>query len=369
MQDVTKAYDKTREELIKYEDAEFNSLIANVPNFYISRNDQTLWGNFLRNVASELGRLEYYHSYDIVSKNPRFLNPADIKRQWNGPLFINRNYPSPLQYDQDYKNLAYDLLQAYNKGATTASIAAILVAYTGKTVVVEEMFKNIGKTADISDRNTLRISVRAVDFAPDENTQESIARLQFITSDLYSAIDRAKPAHVGVDLGVAIGPTEPISDYITGRFGITDELRIIAQLVENSVLDDPLYQAPFLTGVHPDTGLASASLVYFSPASGDIGQSVNVYGSGFTGATQVKLDGVFAAFTVLGDGQINLTVPAGAITGPIIITTPNGNITSPVDFEVQSGPLTYLPKPGAVGPSISKVWEIKDENLDTLDLD
>ena len=378
MEDVTKVYEKTREELLQYEDSEFRQLIANVPNFYISRNDQTMWGNYLRNVARELGKLEFYHAYDIVGKNPRFLNPADAKRQWGDPLFISRSYPSVLQYDQDYKNLVCDLLEAYNKGATTASISEILKAYTGKDVVVEELFKQIGKQADVSDRNTIKINIRAVEFSSKENTNDNISRLQSITSDLYGAIDRAKPAHVGVDLSISIGPAEHIGKYITGRFGITDELRIIVLNVEASKLDNPLYQAPFLDPNTPNTGLASNSIVFVSPASGPVGQEVNIYGAGFSGATQLKTDGLIVApksdlnptgFTILGDGQIVFNIPVGAETGFLTITTPSGDIKSPIALIVQDGPLTYTPRPGILSPTLTTVWEIRDEHLDTLNLD
>jgi hypothetical protein len=378
MQDVTKAYEKTREDLIQYEDSEFRQLIANVPNFYISRNDQTMWGRHLRNVAAELGRLEFYHAYDIVGKDPRFLNPADAKRQWEGPLFINRNYPGVTGYDQDYKNLVIDLLKAYTKGATTASISAILTAYTGQPTLVEELFKKIGKTSDVSDRNTLKISVRAVGLPDSAINATNISWLQNITSDLYSAVDKAKPAHVGVDLGVAVGPIEDVSVFITGRFGITDELRIIAQVVEHSKLDDPIYQAPFLDGTTPNTGLASTSIVFFSPASGPVGQEVNVYGAGFTGATQVKVNDIILfprsisnpnGFLLLGDGQLVFNIPVNATTGPVVISTPTTSIESPIDLIIQDGPLTYASRPGAVSPNISKVWEIKGEKLDTFNLD
>jgi len=363
------AYDKSRTELIKYEDSEFANLIADVPDFYTSKNDQTIWGSYLRNIAKELARLEYAHAYDIVGKDMRYLTPADIKRQWGDPLFISKNYPSSSQYDLDYKNLAIALQKAFIQGATVSAIEAVLSAYTGQIVQVEELFKNIGKTSDISDRNRMSITVRGIGQAPIESATSNAANLQTITSDLYGAIDMAKPAHVGVDLIVTIGPVEKISELITGRYGITDTLRIIAVMTENPE-QDPLYIAPFLDSSHPDTGLAGGTVVYVSPISGDVKQVVNVYGVGFTNVVNVTLNGTSAEFAILGDRQLVMTVPSGAKTGFIVMTdNANNTISSNIPFIVQTGPITYMPTPGIVSPSINRVWEIKDDKTDVLNLD
>jgi hypothetical protein len=72
----------------------------------------------------------------------------------------------------------------------------------------------------------------------------------------------------------------------------------------------------------------------FTPTSGSAGTSVTVTGSGFTGATAVKFNGMSATFTVNSDTQVTATVPAGASTGPIAVTTPAGTGTSTASFTV-----------------------------------
>jgi C1A family cysteine protease len=73
----------------------------------------------------------------------------------------------------------------------------------------------------------------------------------------------------------------------------------------------------------------------FTPASGPVGTSVTVTGSGFTGATAVSFNGIAAAtFSVASDTQITATVPAGATTGPIAVTTPGGSASSAASFTV-----------------------------------
>jgi streptogramin lyase len=79
----------------------------------------------------------------------------------------------------------------------------------------------------------------------------------------------------------------------------------------------------------------------FAPASGPVGTVVTVIGTGFSGATAVALVHAAAAFTVDSDTQITLTVPAGAISGPISVTTPRGAARSAAAFRVVgAGPAT-----------------------------
>ena len=156
-----KLYDRSRDELLPYEDSEFAQLIANVPNFYISMTDQTIWGSLLRDVAAELGRLEYAHSYDIIGKDPTYLTPPDAKRQWNDPLFINKNYPQNDQFDLDYKALVNGLIKAFQKGATVQSIQEVIKGYTGQDIKIEEQWTRIKDGYyDPSVRNMLRMSVK-----------------------------------------------------------------------------------------------------------------------------------------------------------------------------------------------------------------
>lgn len=92
-------YLRSREDLLQYEDSRFQSLINAMANFYVTRNDQSVWGSFLRAVAMELARLEYMYSYDVVAKNPSFLTPPDIKRQYADPLFVTGTFQQATQFD------------------------------------------------------------------------------------------------------------------------------------------------------------------------------------------------------------------------------------------------------------------------------
>lgn len=62
----------------------------------------------------------------------------------------------------------------------------------------------------------------------------------------------------------------------------------------------------------------------FAPRFCYMGCQVTILGTGFTGATSVKVGGVAWPFAVVSDVQILVTVPASAKTGAIVVTTQQG---------------------------------------------
>jgi hypothetical protein len=63
------------------------------------------------------------------------------------------------------------------------------------------------------------------------------------------------------------------------------------------------------------TAPAAPTITSFTPASGPVGTSVTITGSGFTGATSVTFNGATASFAVNSSTQVTATVPAGATSG------------------------------------------------------
>jgi hypothetical protein len=270
-------YIRTREDLLQYEDARFNGLIQAVANYYSTLNDQSLWGDFLRAISQELARLEYDYAYDVVNKSPIFLTPADIKRRYAAPLYINRVYPTlnPVQYDLGYKMMLVNLILAYFQGATVESLEAIITAYTGLNITVIELYKLIGQGVfDQSDRNTVSISVNVGGSNPLDDV-EQLNQLQPITNALYGALDLGKPAHVGLDFKVVFGADEDLSAFVTqgtsetydivNSNGITDLLRIYIRVVEAEPFNPMLYQAPDLFAGTPRTGLGPSQVMSWQP--------------------------------------------------------------------------------------------------------
>jgi N-acetylglucosamine-6-sulfatase len=73
----------------------------------------------------------------------------------------------------------------------------------------------------------------------------------------------------------------------------------------------------------------------FNPASGPVGTSVTIAGSGFSGVNQVTFNGTAATqFTVNSDTQVTATVPAGASTGSVCVTAGGGTGCSGSSFVV-----------------------------------
>lgn len=94
----------------------------------------------------------------------------------------------------------------------------------------------------------------------------------------------------------------------------------------------------------------------FNPASGCVGSSVTLTGTGFSGATAVTFNGLAAAsFNVSSSTRITAVVPTGATTGRIAVTAPTGTGTSTTNFTVtQCAPtiVSFTPTNGPVGTSV-----------------
>jgi len=72
-----------------------------------------------------------------------------------------------------------------------------------------------------------------------------------------------------------------------------------------------------------------------SPTSGAVGSTVTISGSNFTGATGVSFNGTTATnYTVNNNGQITVTVPSGATTGPVTVTVGECEATTTEDFTI-----------------------------------
>ena len=69
--------------------------------------------------------------------------------------------------------------------------------------------------------------------------------------------------------------------------------------------------------------------------SGKVGSPIGILGQGFTGTTDVLVNGTAATFTVVSDTYLTAKVPSGATTGFVTVTTPSGTLTSNKIFRVK----------------------------------
>ena len=83
-----------------------------------------------------------------------------------------------------------------------------------------------------------------------------------------------------------------------------------------------------------DLNMGLAPFASLLPRSGTAGQTIEVLGQGFTGATAVSFNGVAATFTVMSDTLLEAVIPTGVSTGPVTVATPGGTLTSNQSFIV-----------------------------------
>lgn len=80
------------------------------------------------------------------------------------------------------------------------------------------------------------------------------------------------------------------------------------------------------------TGLGP--FVKFMEPAGKLGQTVGIFGQGFTGATNVSFNGIPASFTVVSSTLINAKIPPGATTGFVTVQIRSRTVRSNVVFRV-----------------------------------
>jgi hypothetical protein len=98
------------------------------------------------------------------------------------------------------------------------------------------------------------------------------------------------------------------------------------------------------------------TITSFTPTSGNVGATVTITGTNFTGATALTLNGAaVTGFTVVNATTITFTVPAGATSGTVAVTTPGGTATSTGTFTVTVPPTitSFTPTSGVVGATVT----------------
>jgi hypothetical protein len=107
---------------------------------------------------------------------------------------------------------------------------------------------------------------------------------------------------------------------------------------------------------------APPAIANFSPSSGPAGTVVTVNGSGFTGATVAWVGNAKnGAVQVVSDGQVRVTIPAGATSGAIGIFNPSGVAFTATAFTVagatagyvQPGIMNFSPSSGPAGTVVT----------------
>jgi YD repeat-containing protein len=105
---------------------------------------------------------------------------------------------------------------------------------------------------------------------------------------------------------------------------------------------------------------SQVSALNFSPASGPVGTTVTITGTGFSATSSsdsVSFHGTSATITSATVNQLVVTVPTGATTGTIAVTSPAGTFTTTASFTVTTGGAptitSFTPTIATAGTSIS----------------
>lgn len=128
---------------------------------------------------------------------------------------------------------------------------------------------------------------------------------------------------VNVSLG---GPTGTLNTFRTTTVPAAPATGLIKVVKTTGTLSSlkPFYVLPTFTG--------------FSPASGTVGTSVILAGTGLSQVTTVRFGGnktvSLSLISVDNDSQLTVNVPIGALTGKITITTKGGSVASATAFTV-----------------------------------
>jgi hypothetical protein len=125
------------------------------------------------------------------------------------------------------------------------------------------------------------------------------------------------------------------------------------------------FQVPAGAGTGPITvttlagTVTSSQLLYLQPiisaftARGTIGQTINLYGSNFTGTTAVKFGNLAATFTVTANTNLQAVVPANAVNGKLSVTAPGGAFITTTDFLVLPDLTAFSPAGGVPGTVVT----------------
>jgi hypothetical protein len=107
------------------------------------------------------------------------------------------------------------------------------------------------------------------------------------------------------------------------------------------------------TGTSDGFALSTPDVAAVSPASAAIGDTVSIFGSGFTGVTAVTECLAATAYTVVSDTKITATVPAGACDGRWRVTTSGGVAAADGAFSILPSLASVAPNSAAVGQTVT----------------
>lgn len=145
--------------------------------------------------------------------------------------------------------------------------------------------------------------------------------LATVEAPVFAAFESGLISWMSSTLNISAEEADDVLNGIATKAGIT------TTVVTQTTLGTP--PAPSAPAPAPKVNAFAPSIASFEPPAGGTGTIVTLTGSGFTGASEVTVNGVQATnVAVITDATITFEVPAGSTPGPIVVTTPNGQASS-----------------------------------------
>lgn len=147
------------------------------------------------------------------------------------------------------------------------------------------------------------------------------------------------------------------TDVLPANYTIVSNTKINAKVPADAVSGKISVTTPAGTGVSGSnfTVYPPPTVASFTPAIGPAGTIITITGTSFAGTTQVFVGTTEAAFSVNSATELEVTIPAGAVTGKIKVITPGGQAISTQDFVVKDPPqiTSFSPASGIVGSVVA----------------
>lgn len=154
------------------------------------------------------------------------------------------------------------------------------------------------------------------------------------------------------------GSIGPVSDHGDGTYSatVTAPASVGSGTFSATIGGDPVESGRGSQTLATIRYWSQPAVTGVSPSSGGVHSTVTVTGTNFTGLTQVKLNGTNAAFSVVSDTELTLTVPQGAASsGHVFVANAGASAVSVGTFAVNAQPAIggFSPGNGSVGTSVT----------------
>jgi len=157
--------------------------------------------------------------------------------------------------------------------------------------------------------------------------------IQATDGNFYGTASVGGVSNAGTIFSVStLGTVTPVYDFTTANGGAV--LGGLLQATDGNFYGTTNQGGPQAYGTIFEFSTGLRPFLSFVRSSGRSGQTAQILGQGFTGATSVSFNGIPATFTVRRGTFLTATVPAGATTGYVTVATLSGTLTSNVPFQV-----------------------------------